>query len=43
MSKLADPTQGGDASRLPDPALSQIRNAVAEFCVLPLGSQPVRN
>ena len=41
MNKLADPAQGGDPSRLPDPSLSQIRNAVTEFCVLPLGSQPV--
>ena len=37
MNKLSDE----DSTRLPDPSHSQIRNSVTEFCVLPLGSQPV--
>ena len=37
MNKLSDE----DSTRLPDPSHSQIRGSVTEFCVLPLGSQPV--
>ena len=38
QDKLAE----ADPTRLPDPSIAQIRAAVTEFCVLPLGSQAVK-
>jgi len=39
QDKLAE----SDPTRLPDPSIQQIRAAVTEFCVLPLGSQSVKD
>ncbi len=39
LDKLAEV----DETRLPDPSLAQVRGAVTEFCVLPIGSQAVKD